>query len=106
MVLLVSFPKTTTFKLVRKPDTHVRCAQNFQRIYNDMFGENCATSEHVEARRKWKVLRAMTKSEILQDYKPDKDLGKYLHSRDSKQDLLRILKNNNGIVRDWIWLKE
>ncbi len=80
------------------PHQTLRVQRIFMRRYKEKFGDDCAKYDY--SKRKWKILKCMTKAELLEDYKP----GEFIHMK--RDDIQRVLKNNNGIVRSWIWLQE
>jgi hypothetical protein len=100
-----SLRKSSLKKSVQK-EACVACAKNFMRLYEAQFPDECpqSISKHLYARHKWHILRTMTKAELLQDYKKDKELGPCLKSSMSKKDILKVLKAHSGIVREWVLL--
>ncbi len=111
MVLYINVPtaqKTSLRKSSVKKDKCLKCANNFIRLYEQEFPDECpqTISKYMWGKHKWHVLRMMTKAELLQDYQRDAAFGHKLKAAMSRQELLQVLKRHSGLVREWILLKE
>ena len=101
-----SVKKSSVKKPSVKKQTCITCAHNFLRIYEEEFPNECpeTMTKYSFGRHKWKVLRMMSKNQLLVDYRRDRDFGWKLTDSMSKTDILRVLKTHNGLVRENIVL--
>jgi hypothetical protein len=60
--------------------------------------EPTSITREMYGRRKWVILRSMTKSELLHDFQHDEFFGNKLNSKLTKIEILKILKLNSGLI--------
>ena len=55
-------------------------------------------SREMYGRRKWKILRSMTKTQLLNDFIHNRDFGHEIDQRMNKDQILKVLKKYSGFI--------
>ena len=73
--------------------------KNFNHMYTKLYpNEPDLISREKYGRRKWKILRMMTKSQIISDYKDNKYFGNQINKTMTKEEILKVLKKYSGFI--------
>lgn len=61
-------------------------------------GQGRIQNQKTYGRRKWKVLRSMTKKDLIQSFKDNPYFGNQIRSQMSKSDILTVLKRHTQLI--------
>jgi len=71
----------------------------FKKSYLEAYpNEPYIISREMYGRRKWKILRSMTKQQLIDDFKNNEYFGKEINQRMTKEQILTVLKKYSGFI--------
>jgi len=72
---------------------------HFQSLYKEQNPhEELEISREAYGRRKWKVLRMLTKQQLIEDFAQSKEFSSNINKRMSKEQILKVLKGKGWAI--------